>query len=166
MTVLNIEALTPEAFAPFGRVLGKPATPTEAPGRLDLDVWFNISDLMGLETQNPTFTFLTVKRHDAPLNQIERHCRTAEFFIPLQGESAIMVAPMSNPDDPDAVPDQAQIRAFRLDGSAGIAFPRGGWHWAPVPLGESATFLLIFDRDILSDIQIREIEVRQLILPS
>jgi hypothetical protein len=31
-----------------------------------------------------------------------------------------------------------------------------------VPLGESATFLLIFDRDILKDIQIREIAARQI----
>lgn len=140
-------------------------TPTEAPGRLDLDVWFNISDLMGLEAQNPTMTFLTVKRHDAPLNQIERHCRTAEFFIPLQGKSAIMVAPMSDPNDPDAMPDESKLRVFHLDGSAGIAFPRGGWHWAPVPLGESATFLLIFDRDILNDIQIWGI-AEQRLMPS
>ena len=162
MPPLKIERLTPEAFAPFGRVLTQPTAPSEAPGRLDLDVWFHISDLLGLEAQNPAFTFLTVKRHDTPLNQIERHCRTAEFFIPLQGESVIMVAPVSDPNDPDALPDEAHIHAFHLDGSAAIALPRGGWHWAPVPLGEQATFLLLFDRDILNDIQIREIATQTL----
>ncbi len=160
MPSLKIESLTPDTFVPYGRVLAQPTTPTEAPGRHDLDVWFHISDLMGLETQEPAFTFLTVKRHDAPLNQLERHRRTAEFFIPLQGESVIMVAPVSDPDDPDARPDETRVRAFHLDGSAAIALPRGGWHWAPVPLGEQATFLLLFDRDILNDIQICQIELQ------
>jgi ureidoglycolate lyase len=147
--------LTPEAFAPFGRMIAMPDRPTEAPGRLDLDVWFHVSDLMGLEGQQPSITFLTVKRHAAPVTQIERHCRTAEFFIPLEGQSVMLVAPASNPDDPDAVPDESGLRAFLLDGSAAVALPRGGWHWAPYPVGDRATFLLIFDRDILNDIQIR-----------
>lgn len=162
MTHIKVEPLTPEAFAPFGRVLAKPDTPTEAADRADLDVWFGISDLMGLENKNPIITFLECTRHDLPVNQIERHNRTPEAFIPLEGESVILVAPISDPQDPNAVPDESELRAFLLDGSAGVFLPRGAWHWAPFPIGESATFLLIFDSDILNDIEIREIGPHQI----
>lgn len=154
MASIKVEPLTPQAFEPYGRVLTKPNTPTEAPERADLDVWIGISDLMGLEEQTPVIAYLECTRHNLPLNKIERHNTTAEAFIPLEGESVIVVAPLSDPNDPNAQPDESQLKAFLLDGSMGIFLPKGAWHWAPFPVGDKATFLLLFNKDI--DIEIRD----------
>ena len=157
MTAIKIERLTPEAFAPFGRVLTIPEGVPSGADRPDLDVWMEISDLMGLEQQEPVLTFLKCKRHTLPVNKIERHNRTAEAFIPLEGESVLLVAPCSDPTDPNAKPDESQLRAFLLDGSMGVFLPRGSWHWAPFPLQDAATFILLFDKHITDDIEIHDI---------
>ena len=161
MSPLKIEPLEAKAFEPFGRVLGRPQSEPNAT-REDLDAWLGDSDLMGLGEGNPRIAYLHVRKNTLPLNQLERHCQAAEGFIPLEGRSVILVAPVSDPDDPDAVPDEGALRAFLLDGSAGILLPRGSWHWAPFPLTETATFLLLHDRDILEDIQIKNIPVQAL----
>jgi len=158
MAEIKIERLTPEAFAPFGRVLTIPAgVESGALDRPDLDVWMGISDLMGLEKQEPVLTMLKCTRHNLPVNKIERHVTTAEAFIPLEGESVMIVAPVSDPNDPNAMPDESQLRAFILDGSMGVFLPRGSWHWAPFPLRDDATFILLFDKNINDDIEIRDI---------
>lgn len=154
---LKVERLTAEAFEPFGRVLSRPETPPNA-AREDLDAWLGYSDLMGLEASSPRIAYLHVRRNDCPLNQLERHCQAAEGFFPLEGCSVIIVARCSDPNDGDAVPDERTIRAFLLDGSTGILLPPGSWHWAPYPVTEAATFLLLHGRDILDDIQIRPVE--------
>jgi ureidoglycolate hydrolase len=156
MLKLKIERLDAKTFEPFGRVLARPDIPPAA-AREDLDAWLGYSDLMGMEGGNPRIAYLQVRRNDLPLNQLERHCQAPEGFIPLEGSSVIIVAPISDPEDPDAFPDEDAVRAFLLDGSAGILLPRGSWHWAPYPITETATFLLLHDRDILDDIQIRKV---------
>ena len=157
MLRLKVERLDAKAFEPFGRVLSRPDLPPNAI-REDLEAWLGYSDLMDMEGSNPRIAYLRIWRNNLPLNRLERHCQAAEGFFPLEGSSVIIVAPVSNPDDPDALPDQDAVRAFLLDGSVGILLPRGSWHWAPYPISESATFLLLHGRDILDDIQIREVE--------
>ena len=159
MNMLQVETLTNNAFAPFGRVLGRPPDDPNAT-REDLDAWLGMSDIYGMEALHPVWSFLEVKRSSMAQNQLERHLQAAEAFVPLQGNSVLMVAPATHEQDPTAGPDENAIRAFLLDGRAGVFLPKGVWHWAPFPIGETATFLLLMDRDILDDIEIREIATR------
>jgi ureidoglycolate lyase len=137
-------------------VLTQPITPADAV-RDDLDAWIGFSDLLGLEKMTPILTYLHCKRHSLPFNRLERHCQGAEAFIPLEGSSILVAAPVGSPDDPNDAPDMNAVKAFLLDGSVGVFLPRGSWHWAPFPISESATFILMMDKGIEGDIDIREV---------
>jgi len=157
MSEIRVEPLDPEAFAPFGKVLGKPQAGAPAAEREDLTAWLGISDLLGMEGESTVWGYLSCHRHTLPLDQLERHCRTPEAFIPLEGSSVIVVLPPSDPNDPTASPDESAMRAFLLDGSAGVFFRAGVWHWAPFAITENATFLLLLCEDVGDDIDIRDV---------
>lgn len=157
MTRIKVQALTPEVFRSYGIVLDRPQSNPDAE-REDLDAWIGFSDLLGLEKMQPVLTYLHCKRHSLPVDRMERHCQGAEAFIPLSGTSILIAAPVGNPDDPDDQPDMSKVKAFLLDGSAGVFLPRGSWHWAPFPITEDATFILIMDKNIGDDIDIREVQ--------
>lgn len=157
MAEIRVEPLDPEEFASFGRVLGKPLTATPTAERNDLTVWLGISDLLDMDAESTVWGYLTIYRHDEPLTTLERHLYTAEAFIPLEGTSVMTVAPPSDTDDSSAVPDETKIRAFLLDGQAGVFFPPGSWHWAPFAITETATFLLLLDANIMDDIDERSV---------
>ncbi len=125
--------------------------------REDLTAWMNICDIEGLDAKKASWAFLTVHRHKSPVTTLERHLRTAEAFIPLEGQSVMVVAPPSDVNNVDAKPDEAMIRAFYLDGSAGIFFPKGAWHWAPFAVSESASFLLLVNGDVGDDIDEKKV---------
>jgi len=164
MAEFRMEQLDPKEFETFGKYLGKPPTQSPTGTRDDLNVWLGISDLLGLKSESTVWTYLVVNRHDLRFDKLERHNQAAEAFIPLEGSSAIAVAPSSDPNDPDAVPDEDQIRAFLLDGSAGIFFPPGVWHWAPYAITETASFLLLLDKGVEDDIDIRDVGPHRLTL--
>lgn len=157
MSEIRVEPLDPREFAPFGRFLGKPKAVSPSGEREDLTVWLGISDLLGMDAESTVWGYLTIYRHDLPLDKLERHCRTAEAFIPLEGSSVMVVAPPTDPNDPTASPDESAMRAFLLDGGAGVFFPSGVWHWAPFAITEKATFLLLLDKDIMDDIDVRDV---------
>jgi ureidoglycolate lyase len=161
MTRLKVEPLTPEAFKPYGVVLTKPDRNPDA-NREDLEAWINFSGLLGLEDQHPILTYLQCKRHSLPVNQLERHCKGAEAFIPLEGTSILIAAHVGNPNDPNDTPDLDTVKAFLLDGSAGVFLPRGSWHWAPFPVTATATFVLIMDSGISEDIEVRAVPTHTL----
>lgn len=157
MSQIRVEPLDPQEFSSFGTFLGKPKDVSPSGEREDLTVWLGISDLLGMDRRSTVWGYLTVHRHNLPLDRLERHCRTAEAFIPLEGASVMVVAPPSDPNDLAAAPDGGAIRAFLLDGEAGVFFPPGSWHWAPFPVTEKATFLLLLDKDIMDDIDERRV---------
>ena len=157
MKALKVEKLTKEAFEAFGTYLGKPDCEPDAK-RVDLEAYIGISDIMDLKPKSATWGFLTLKKHDSPVDTIERHLKTAEAFIPLTGQSVMVVAPVSDPNDANAKPDQSKMKAFLMDGSAGVFFPAGSWHWAPFAISDEATFLIIVDENVGDDIYEEKID--------
>jgi ureidoglycolate lyase len=160
MTSLKVEPLTAEAFAPYGIVLAAPKGVAPMLDRGDITAWIGFADLSSFNSSSCIWAQLNAHRHNMPVTQLERHTRCPEAFIPLQGMSVLVVAPCSDPSVPDCKPDESQIRAFLVDGSAGVLFPAGAWHWAPYAITEEATFLLIGDQNM--DIEVQPIAERHL----
>jgi ureidoglycolate lyase len=152
---IKVKPLTREGFKPYGTLIeapeAKPAISDAA-----LDYW---GGLAGLDIERPQVSFLKVKRREFLLDRIERHVRITEVFIPLEGVSIFPVAPPRDVENPKAEVPLNEIEAFLLDGSKGIVFKKGAWHWPPFPLTETATFAVILSAETIEkDLDIREIK--------
>jgi ureidoglycolate lyase len=163
------EPLTPESFAAFGDVLapvGKRLDNRDllslgyarmsdpvSEDRLDdfdvLDYWGAIASI----TREPMrLGYLRTKRRPFAFSWFERHLKGTQTFIPLGGQASIFaVAPPSALADPKALPELAQVRAFRLDGAAGVNIRPGVWHWTPFPVGETADFIILVRENVAED---------------
>nr|WP_281416208.1 ureidoglycolate lyase [Deinococcus aestuarii] len=75
-------------------------------------------------------------QRDPLLTQIERHVRTPEVFLALDGRSLFVVGA---PGEADPV----GLRAFVIGPGQGVLLHPGTWHWAPYPITPTATFLLV-----------------------
>jgi len=119
-----VEPLTASAFEPFGAVVGADA----GPPALD---WGTLQTWMApFEVDGPMqMTLCRYLREPIEWSRMERHLAVTQAFLPLAGvESVMVVAPPSDPGDRDALPPPDQVRAFRMDGRAGVVLRRGTWH--------------------------------------
>ncbi len=120
---LPVNALTPEAFAPFGQVIapsldGKPYGSDDA----ELDLGRGI----------PRFYILSLKPRPSAFSLITRHLAVTQCLASVGGRPwLIAVAPPEAPDDPSARPDPAAITAFLVPGTVGVKLHRSTWHAGP-----------------------------------
>lgn len=152
---LRVKPLTKKDFEPFGVLIEAPEVKPMI-SNASLDYWGGLIDL---DIERPQVSFLKVKRREFLLDRIERHVKITEVFIPLEGISIFPIAPPRDVDDPKADVPLNEIEAFLLDGSKGIVFKKGTWHWPPFPLTETATFAVILGAETIEhDLDIREIK--------
>ena len=121
---LTLEALTVEAFAPYGCLVGG------AEGAADFEAEHLWNWRIPFEADGPTQVLLIRYKFSAPVfSLMERHFHVTQGFIPLGGVAcAMVVAPPSEPGEADAVPPPGAVRAFRMTGQAGVVLHRGTWH--------------------------------------
>lgn len=114
---IAVAPLTPEAFAPYGRILA-PSGPRDA-GREGYDIWIQPF----AAATRPRLQIVRYHARPFSVGLVERHLHVTEARLPLGGPPAIIVVakPSAAPPTPEA------LRAFRLDG-AGVIFHRGTWH--------------------------------------
>jgi hypothetical protein len=75
------------------------------------------------------------------LGRMERHLRTKEALIALEGEAVLCVAPPQE----SAKGGLFGTTALRIRAGQAIILHTGAWHWIPFPIGESsARFLVVF----------------------
>jgi len=75
------------------------------------------------------------------LGRMERHLRTREALIALDGEAVLCVAPPQE----SANGELSGITAVRICAGQALILETGAWHWIPFPVGDStARFLVIF----------------------
>lgn len=154
---LTARPLSAEGFAPFGTLLGQPDT---APSleRGDITFWNKTADLSGLAGSGVT-GHLIAHRRELLLTQIERHQATPEAFICTAGRS-LFVAGAPGDADPGG------LQLFEIAAGQGVLLHRGAWHWAPYPLTETATFLLVLRAETSDhDIEIVDLPAVRLNLP-
>ncbi|MGD0329058.1 MAG: ureidoglycolate lyase [Nitrososphaeria archaeon] len=136
---VKAKLLTDKGFSPFGTIISlpkiKPSASTPA-----LDYW---DEVVHLPIEERAASFLLCKRKPFEFTSMERHVKTSEIFIPLEGYSIFPFAPPNRLGDPKAKPEMNKLEAFIFDGTKAIMMHKGTWHVPPIPLTEQATFLII-----------------------
>jgi ureidoglycolate lyase len=130
-----LEAVTAEAFAPFGLLL-----PAPAPGQPRLELSGELAN--SRETAKPRLSLATVAPRALPLTAIEmeRHVHSSQTFVPIDCASyLVMVAPHGADDRPDP----AGVKAFRVPGHVGVHYFANTWHHPLTALERPGSFVVL-----------------------
>ncbi len=150
--ITPLAEVTKEEFAPYGQIMGR----EEGKPYEDLPIasyWTKNADL-GPDNEKLDTGLIICRKVGRKVTMLERHPQTSENFIPLVGEVIFVMAPA---DNSKALPDLANIRAFFLDGTLGVALHKGTWHYPPIPMRESARLVLL-RKGKLSDEEIKDLK--------
>ncbi len=121
---INVEPLSPAAFAPFGEVVGPSATEAVFLGP-DFQLWRTSFGVEG------DIELMFARYHHKPMrfHRMERHLQVTQSFLPLGGGRSVMVvAAPTGAKDPENVPRPEDVHAFHLDGTQGVLLWKGTWH--------------------------------------
>ena len=135
MASIPLEAVTAEAFAPFGRLL-----PTPALGQPRLELYGELANLRA--TARPRLTLATTPPRMLPLTatEMERHIQSTQTFVPIDCASyLVMVAPHGADDRPDPT----GVRAFRVPGDVGVHYFANTWHHPLTALERPGSFVVL-----------------------
>ena len=140
--VLPVEALSAEAFAPFGDVIEASPAATHYPINAGLAERYH--DLARLDTQadggRPLLNLFRARGQALPLRieMLERHRLGSQAFVPLALQRfLVVVAP------PAPAPDPAGLRAFLAAPGQGVNYRPGTWHHPLIALGDGGDFLVV-----------------------
>ena len=137
---VEIEALTPCAFSPFGAVMSAPTREPDIASEFNR-YWDQVVPfrVVGI----PQIGFLRVRSRPLVVSWLERHLAHTQAFIPLGGHPCVIaVAPPAT-----ASPVSADVRAFLLDGSTGVVLDEGTWHHLVFPLVPETDVILLLAQD-------------------
>ncbi|PXX43442.1 MULTISPECIES: ureidoglycolate lyase [Aquitalea] len=143
MAQLVLEALSKEAFAPFGDVI-----------EIEGSDWFPINNgstqryhKLGMvevvgEDGLPAISMARGAAFDFPLSisMLERHPLGSQSFIPCNGVPFIVVVA---PSLPNGLPDESGLRAFHAYSDQGVNYRRGCWHHPLISLGREGDFIVV-----------------------
>ncbi|WP_459614445.1 ureidoglycolate lyase [Bordetella sp. 2513F-2] len=125
---LPVLPLTPEAFAPYGWVLGKPyASGDPRPGfrHPASDFWHeHVFDTGGGETE---VLWVDYRNQVLDVPALEVHWLTEQAIVPLLGRGILHVVAHGLPDDP-ALPDPASASVFAVPPGQGVCMRPRTWH--------------------------------------
>lgn len=137
---LKIEALTREAFAPFGQVL-------EVEGAdhflINEGTTTRFHALAQAETGPDGTAILSVFRGTCrgfpfPVKMLECHPLGSQAFMPLSPDDWLVVVAEK--------PEPQALRCFRANGTQGVQYAKGVWHHPLLVLVPEQDFLIV-DRD-------------------
>jgi ureidoglycolate hydrolase len=132
---LEATDLTPEHFAPFGRILNPQAGETASQSEREVfDFYVPFAERSG----GWQIGFLSYTGRE--LYQLERHPNTPEVFSPLTGEALLVLAL-----DPGK---ESGYRAFRLDKP--VVLNRGVWHGV-IALSQKPEILIVENPDVVDE---------------
>ncbi len=140
--------LSPDGFAPYGWVLGKPARPDanaviyQSPAS---DFWqehiFNVGH------GEPEILWVVYRDAAPTIDRLEVHRLTEQAVVPLIGDIIQIVGTSSA----DGALDCLTVKAFRVPAGKGICMRPGCWHATRVPASE-ATCLMLTRRSTTADL--------------
>lgn len=141
---INAEAITPEAYAPFGEVITARASCSTRTANLGTATRFlEVGALRS--TRADARPHLSVYRCTAwsrpwSFELLERHEHSTQVFLP-QGASRylVLVAPGG------ASPDLSRARAFLVEGTVGISYHPGTWHHPMIALTDTDFTCLVWE---------------------
>lgn len=165
---VKAEALTRDGFAPFGDVLAptpggidnndlldgghaRMSDPVPPERRADFDVLDYWGDIATISQDTMRLGYLRTKRRPLAFSWFERHLKGTQSFMPLGGTASVICVGQAGSPAPGTLPDLRTVRAFRLDGRAGINLHPGTWHWTPFPVGDAADFIILVRKAVVDD---------------
>jgi ureidoglycolate lyase len=145
---LQVEPLTEEAFAPFGKVIQKQGQRPEVINHGRTLKYARLADIdVDAQGGKPAVHLYCSNPVDLPLcvEIMECHPLGSQTFMPLHNRPfLVVVAP------PGGEPVPGSIRCFITDGRQGVHLAKGVWHHSQLSLGEPADYLVI-ERDGAGD---------------
>lgn len=157
---IRVERLTPEAYAPFGWVLGERPAAGRAGGSESARIveasgarfWHEHDFVAGAGGQ-VELLWVTYLAQPPVSEKIEAHRHTEQVIIPVNGQPIlhIVAPPDLDPLAPGIAPDLGAARAFYLDGTRGVCMRRGTWHMH-YGVAEEAFYLMVTRRSTTDDI--------------
>ncbi|MEI8200615.1 MAG: ureidoglycolate lyase [Eubacteriales bacterium] len=148
---ISVQPLTEKDFEPFGTIISA-STALPMADNKEITYWGKIA-IVNMPDKIST-GIMHVHDREHVVTKMERHTKTSEILIAVEGDSVICLAAPS--DHEDSITD---INAFHIKKGDAIVLHRGTWHWAAFP-GESegAKFLVIFANDTeANDLETREL---------
>jgi ureidoglycolate lyase len=141
---IKVKRATPEALAPYGRVLGY----DESVKPLPIEFYggaARVRRVAEFSTATPIeMPIVTLKRRPFEVRWMERHFKHTQAFISLGGKP--FVACFAPPNDKE-LPDLDQVEAFLFDGSAGFVMHIGTWHEFPFAVLDDTHLIVILTKE-------------------
>ncbi len=138
---LQVETLTPSAFAPFGTVVEIPSREADAGGTGWN--WWGETTLLEADTRPNGVGFLQLQPRPLSFDWAERHLRSEETLVPLIEDCLVYVGPPDHLDDPERLPALDQFHVFRIRQGQGAKLRKGVWHGVPLAIDKPATLMVL-----------------------
>ena len=153
MTSVDVEELTADAFAPFGRVIARPGRSSDADGPGWR--WWAETALLAGDGRPFGVGYLGLEPSDHRFDWAERHMRTQEAVLATSADLLFYVGPPDHPEEPSRLPSFERFRAFRVRPGSGVVMDRAVWHGAPFTVDRpSSAVVLIHEGTGRSDVTI------------
>jgi len=138
--IAKIEALTREAFAPFGDVIEANHAVRHFP--INGGTTERYHDLANVEVDAAGRAIVSIFRAQPralpfAITMLERHPLGSQAFVPLNDQPyLVVVAPAGDLD-------ASKIRAFVTSGWQGVNYAKGVWHHPLIALGGVSDFIVV-----------------------
>lgn len=155
---IAVEPGDADSLAPFGALLGRrPGLPV-----MPIDYYRGtvaVSRPVDFFCKGDVeLSLTTLQPRPGKVRYMERHYMHTQTFIPLAGKPFVIVmAPPNNA----RIPDLASLRAFRLDGQAGLMLHPGTWHEFPFPLAPDSDVIVALSRQTTEDLRNKDPETEE-----
>lgn len=126
------EPLTPEAFAPYGEVIGP-----EGRERLPINLYGGTIDAYNIPCRaDEPFEWLVnrMRYRGLRIHNLERHAHLQQAFVPMDGAPFICAVAAADAELVDDVPASDEVRAFIVPGNRGVQLDVNVWHEPPFPM--------------------------------
>ncbi len=156
---VKIENLTETLFHSYGNLIHCGDRPPDFKG-IKAELWRTPFEVKG----TTELGFIRYGFQQLRFTKLERHFNVTQSFIPLGNKPAIMVvAPSKDTVDGNIIPRPEEVRAFLIDGSAGITLKKAIWHALDrFPLSPPhIDFVLITSKETTDDLQRKENKLTQ-----
>jgi ureidoglycolate lyase len=133
-----VSNLNEDNFKEFGIMINIP----EAEATIATDFFNYYDGIAKCDTGGScSFSMITIKNRPPFLDHLERHDRTPEVMIALEGDVIFVVAGIDSSAD---IPAHEKVEAFTLKQGEGVILKPGVWHWAPFCKDKNAKMLFMY----------------------
>jgi len=145
VSTLRPVPLTRENFAPYGDVLSVEGSDHVVINRGYAQKHYNLCDMDCNDFGGVATLHLYIgKARSFPLkiDMMEKHPHFTQTFMPRSAEPFLVVVALG-----DKTPDLQTLAVFKTDGSQGVQYKKGIWHFPLIALNSGEQFIVIDRND-------------------